>query len=154
MNKPQCELTNMIMIQDSESGKVVVINRCKSWVGLSFPGGHVENGESFYDSAVREVYEETGLTVNSLELCGIINWYNTETSERYLVYLYRTSDFTGELIKGTEEGEVFWMSPEDFDKYPDTNSFKDYLPLFFGEKPHEAFGKWNIHNPGIIVEYK
>jgi len=84
MKNPSCELTNMIMIQNPSTGEVVVINRKKSWTGLSFPGGHVEPGESFYDSAVREAYEETGLEVKNLELCGIINWSNTKTFDRYL----------------------------------------------------------------------
>jgi len=154
MKNPSCELTNMIMIQNPSTGEVVVINRKKSWTGLSFPGGHVEPGESFYDSAVREAYEETGLEVKNLELCGIINWSNTKTFDRYLVYLYRTTDYSGNLIPGTDEGDVFWLDPKDFEKYPDTNSFRDYIPLFFGEKPREAFGKWNDENPGVIVEYK
>ncbi|MDD4494287.1 MAG: NUDIX domain-containing protein [Eubacteriales bacterium] len=55
---PKNEFTTMVMIQDKHTGKVLVQNRVKSWKGLSFPGGHVENGESFYDCAVREVKEE------------------------------------------------------------------------------------------------
>ena len=50
------EVTNMIMIQDPQTKKVVVLNRRLSWKGISFPGGHVEKNESFYESAVREAY--------------------------------------------------------------------------------------------------
>jgi 8-oxo-dGTP diphosphatase len=57
----------MVMIQNKHTGKVLVQDRVKSWKGLSFPGGHVENGESFYDCAVREVKEETGLEVRDLK---------------------------------------------------------------------------------------
>ncbi|MBO5410173.1 MAG: NUDIX domain-containing protein, partial [Clostridia bacterium] len=45
----QVELTNMVMIEDKATGKVLVQERVKSWKGLSFPGGHVEPGESFVD---------------------------------------------------------------------------------------------------------
>ena len=43
----ETELTNMVMVRDKASGKVLVQQRVKSWQGLSFPGGHVEEGESF-----------------------------------------------------------------------------------------------------------
>ena len=63
----------MIMIYDKYTDKAVVINRRLSWRGISFPGGHVEPGESFYESAVREAKEETGLTVRDLKFCGVIH---------------------------------------------------------------------------------
>ena len=59
--QPSVELTNMVMVTDETTGRVLVQERVKSWKGLSFPGGHVEPGESFVDSAVREIKEETGL---------------------------------------------------------------------------------------------
>ena len=57
------EMTNMVMIQDRQTSKVLVQDRIKSWKGLSFPDGHVEDNESIVDSAIREVKEETGLDV-------------------------------------------------------------------------------------------
>ena len=50
------EFTNMCMICDKN--KVVVIDRKKKdWPGITFPGGHVELGESFTDAVIREVQE-------------------------------------------------------------------------------------------------
>ena len=69
----ECELTNMIMIENPETHEVLVQKRVKYWTGITFPGGHVEKGESFTDSAVREVKEETGLEIRNPELCGLVH---------------------------------------------------------------------------------
>ena len=67
----KAELTNMCMIYDG-AGRVVVQDKVgKSWGGITFPGGHVEKDESFVDSVIREVKEETGLDIQSPKLCGI-----------------------------------------------------------------------------------
>ena len=61
--KEICELTNMCMVQDSK-GNVVALNKRKGgYTGLTFPGGHLEPGETICDSVIREVKEETGLDI-------------------------------------------------------------------------------------------
>ena len=66
--------TNMCMICDGD--KVLVQNRNDpDWPGITFPGGHVEKGESFVDAVVREVLEETGLTIFAPRLVGVKDWY-------------------------------------------------------------------------------
>ena len=77
-------LTNMCMIRDGE--KVLVqIRNDKRWGGAVFPGGHIEDGESITDSVIREVFEETGLTVLSPVLCGVKNFYNDDGDTLYLL---------------------------------------------------------------------
>jgi len=150
---PKIELTNMVMVQDPVTGKVVVQERVKSQKGLCFPGGHVEPGESFVDSAIREIREETGLEIRNLQSCGVIHWCHTETSERYLVFLYRTCDYSGQLLEATDEGRVRW---EDLDAivgkvYP--NDFHQFLPMFLEEGHNELFGPWNDQG-NLPVQYK
>ncbi len=103
------ELMNMCMVYDGE--QVLVQNRvAKSWSGIAFPGGHVEKKESFTEAVIREVYEETGLTITSPMLCGIKSWYQEDT--RYMVLLYKTNAYSGEL-QSSREGEVFWVNIKD-----------------------------------------
>lgn len=67
-------LTNMCMVYDN-NGNVLVQNRNNpDWPGITFPGGHVEPGEPFYDSVIREIKEETGLTIKNPQLCGVKDW--------------------------------------------------------------------------------
>lgn len=99
-------LTNMCMIYD-DNGNVLVQEKIKNNNGLIFPGGHVEMGESIVDSMVREIKEETGLTVSDLDFCGLKDWVNVDGS-RYIVFLYRTNKYSGKLCSSIE-GNVFWM---------------------------------------------
>ncbi len=135
---PNIEITNMVMVMNHE-GKVLVLDRLKKWKGLSFPGGHVEAGESIVDSAIREIEEETGLKIQNLKSCGIVHWFNQENGDRYLEFLYRTTEFSGELIEKTEEGRVFWMDSKEFQDKPLSPNFKEYLPMFFTDTILEAF---------------
>lgn len=98
------ELMNMCVLR--RGSKVLVQDRTDpNWPGVAFPGGHVEKGESFTDSVIREVQEETGLTISSPRLCGIKDW--CEDGVRHVVLLYRAEQFTGTL-RSSDEGEVWW----------------------------------------------
>lgn len=85
------ELTNMCMIYDDQGNVLVEEKVGKDYKGIVFPGGHIENGEPIVDSVIREIYEETGLTVSNLELCGVKDWVK-EDGNRYIVFLYRTNN--------------------------------------------------------------
>lgn len=99
------ELTNMCMVQDGD--KVLVQDRIKpGWSGITLPGGHVEPGESIVSSVIREVKEETGLTIESPKLCGIKDWMR-EDGSRYIVLLFKAEKFSGGLAP-SREGNVFW----------------------------------------------
>lgn len=150
---PKIELTNMVMVEDKASGKVLVQERVKSWTGLSFPGGHVEAGESFVESAIREVKEETGLDIRNLKSCGVIHWANKDTLDRYIVYLYKTSDFSGELLNETEEGRVFWLTLDELKNGRLSNNFGNYIPMFLNDELNEFYCFYRDGEPEEI-EYK
>lgn len=131
------EFTNMVMIR-RDDGMVLVQERILYWKGIAFPGGHVDPGESFERSAEREILEETGLTVKNLELCGIVHWDCPERKEKFIVFLYRTSDFSGELINETEEGKVFWVKEDELKNMKLCNNFEKDLELFTGNRCTES----------------
>ena len=140
-------LLNMCMIYDEINNKVLVLDKVKKenddWYGYTFPGGHVENGESLIDSTIREVKEETGLDVFDLMPCGVIDWDNADEPERWLVFLYKTKTYSGELICETKEGKVFWMDKEDFLASKLAPNMKTYMELFSKSNVNEAYATWD-----------
>ena len=88
-------------------GNVLVQNRLDpNWSGIVYPGGHVEVGESITASVIREIREETGLTIENPTLCGVKQFW-LDNGVRYIVFLFRADKFTGELHGS--EGDAFWL---------------------------------------------
>lgn len=100
-----------------------------AWPGITFPGGHVEQGESFVESTIREVREETGLTVSNLRLCGVKQWTQRGGEYRYIVFFYKTETFSGEL-KASDEGEVFWIGKNELEQYTLADGFLQMYEVF------------------------
>lgn len=111
MEKPErVILTNMCMIRQGHR-VLVEAKKTQGRTGIVFPGGHVEPGEPIVDSVIREMREETGLTIERPRLLGVKDWLN-EDGSRYVVFLFRAESFTGTL-RSSEEGEVFWVEQDE-----------------------------------------
>lgn len=122
----QVELTTLCMVCRGE--ELLLQNRVKTdWRGYCFPGGHVEPGESIVDSAVREMKEETGLTILCPRLCGIKQF--PIDGGRYLVFFFKTDSFDGELIS-SDEGKMEWIARADLPKLNTVSDFMDMLKVF------------------------
>lgn len=134
-------ITNMCMVERPDDYILVQDRQGKAWPGVTFPGGHVEDGESFHDSVVREVLEETGLTIRNPKLCGI-KQFITESDERYIVLLYKVTDFTGEL-QSSPEGEVFWIKKDELKHYKVSNDFMEMYEIFINPELSEFFYELN-----------
>ena len=136
------KLMNMCMVT-APDGKVLVQNRKKGdYDGLTFPGGKVEPGESLIDSVVREVQEETGLTICDPKLCGISNWYY-EDGVRNMVLLYKTNMYSGKL-RDSSEGHMEWLTVEELLAGNCAFATDDMLRVFFEDDITEM---WYHNSP-------
>lgn len=114
----EVELTVLCLVE--KDNKFLLQNRIKDdWRGFAMPGGHIEPGESIIDAVVREMKEETGLTILNPKLCGVKQF--PIENVRYIVFLFTVSEFEGELIS-SEEGEVYWIDKSDI---PNLNAVED-----------------------------
>ena len=120
------ELTTVCLIHQGE--QLLMQNRVKKdWHGWALPGGHIDPGESIVDSVIREMQEETGLTIRNPRLCGIKQF--PIDGGRYLVFLFETETFEGQL-NSSEEGQMQWIHRNDLHKYdtvPDLEPLLDVM---------------------------
>lgn len=141
----QVELTVLCLIENGS--KVLLQNRVKKdWKGYTLPGGHIEKDESIVDAVVREMKEETGLTVRNPRLCGVKQF--PIDGGRYLVFLFKSIEFEGELIS-SDEGQMEWVERADIPALQTVSDFAellsviddDFLTEFLYVKDGEC---WNV----------
>ena len=136
----EVELTNMCMVCDGK-GNVLVQNKKgdRTWHGWNFPGGHVEQGEFVTPSVVREIREETGLTIENPKLCGMKEFQKEQDGKRFIVFLYVASRFSGEL-RSSAESDVFWYPLSELKRSKElADGFSEMLPVFTSDEISEVF---------------
>ena len=149
--KTKVELTNMCLIYDEKKVLVQEKTGTKYEGGLVFPGGHVEEGESLRDSVIREIREETGLVIKNPQPCGFKDWI-LEDGTRYIVLLYKTDQFEGEL-KNSREGKVFWLDRNDISSANLILNMRELLEIFETDQYSEFFfqaGKENVGRHNLL----
>ncbi len=139
--------TNLCLIYDDQGNILVQNRRDPSWPGICFPGGHVEPGESFVEAVIREVYEETGLTIENPILCGT-KQFQTKDNARYVVLFYKTNRFSGTL-RSSEEGEMLWVKRSELRDYPLVPDFEAMLQVMDSDSLSEFYyykedGDWKL----------
>ena len=121
-------MLNTTLCYIEKDGRYLMIHRVKKendmnkdkWIGI---GGKFEAGETPFDCARREIYEETGLVANSLIYKGIVTFVSDEFGTEYM-HLFKVTDITGDLKTNCDEGVLEWV---DKDKILD-------LPHWEGDK--------------------
>lgn len=108
-----------VVVTNSEN-QLLLFKRTESGV-WSIPGGHMDIGESLEETAIRETFEETGLTLYQLELITIVSgkdaYIQDEAGSKtyYVTAIFRCNNFSGTL-RGSAEGEEVQFF--DIDKVP------------------------------------
>ena len=101
------------------------------WIGV---GGKFEPGETLDECMLREVREETGLTLKSYHFCGVIHFIS-DTWEDEDMYLYRAeaADADNAVLPACSEGELHWVPEEEMMDLPTWEGDRLFLkPLLEG----------------------
>ncbi len=97
-------------LSSDEDSRVLMLHRNKEpnnglWVA---PGGKVETHESPLECAIRELREETGLIAHRMTLRSVVTEVSPREDYQWLLFIYVTDDFEGELI-ACNEGHLAWV---------------------------------------------
>lgn len=127
------ELTVLCLVYNEDA--YLLQDRIKEdWKGYTLPGGHIENGESIVHAIVREMKEETGLTILNPKLCGV-KQFPIEDG-RYIVFLFRTDKYEGKLIS-SEEGNMHWVKKEELPNVNLVSDFNELLQVILDDNLNE-----------------
>jgi len=114
-------------------GKVLVVRRArKPALNLyTLPGGAVELGESLADAAVREVREETSLTVQAVALAGhrevIVRDAQGRVERHFVILCFAARWIGGEVDLNEELDDARWIEPAELAGYRTTDGLAEIV---------------------------
>lgn len=138
-----------------KDGKYLMIHRIKKqndenkdkWIGI---GGKCEEGESPFDCVRREVFEETGLTLEKPKYRGLVTFVSNEFGTQYM-HLFTADQFSGELNYNCNEGVLDWIDKHELVNMPIWQGDKIFLDLLNKDTPF--FSLKCIYTGDELVEY-
>ena len=131
-------MINTTLCYIERGGEYLMLHRVKKendlnqdkWIGI---GGKFEDKESPEDCLLREVYEETGLTLTSYRYRGIITFVSDRWPTEYM-HLFTADGFTGQL-KDCDEGVLEWLPKEKLTQIPHWEGDAIFLDLIARNVP-------------------
>ena len=122
--------TTLVYIEDENRYLMLYRNKKKEdpnagkWIGI---GGKFKEGESPEDCMLREVFEETGLTLTSYRFRGIVTFVSDVYETEYM-HLFTADAFSGS-IKECDEGDLAWVEKDKIFDLPLWEGDKEFLKL-------------------------
>ena len=107
----------------------------------------MEPGESIVEAVIREMREETGLEIIKPKLCGVKQF--PIEGGRYLVFLFETEEFTGELTD-SEEGKMTWILRSRLSEYKTVDDLDQMLDVML--KPELTEFQYVIEDGNWLVK--
>ena len=148
MRTEQVELTVLCLIHNEDS--YLLQDRVKKdWNGYTLPGGHIEPGESIVDAVVREMKEETGLTIKAPRLCGVKQF--PIEGGRYIVFLFETDQFEGKVVD-SDEGKMHWVKISELSNVKLVDDFEELIEVMMNDSLTEF--QYVVENDEWIVVKK
>lgn len=146
-------MRNTTLCHIENDGRYLMLHRTKKendlnhdkWVGI---GGKFEDGESPEECNAREVFEETGFTLNSCRYCGIVTFVSDNWETEYM-HIFHSDSFCGQ-IKECDEGILEWVKISDIYNLPIWEGDRIFLKLI--EKKTEFFSLKLVYAGDRLIE--
>ncbi|MBR3875660.1 MAG: 8-oxo-dGTP diphosphatase [Clostridia bacterium] len=129
---------NTTLCYIEKDGAYLMIHRIKKindmnkdkWIGV---GGKLEEGETPFDCARREIKEETGVCVTDLKYRGIITFVSDLYGTEYM-HLFTATKYNGEIDYNCDEGKLEWVKKETIPTLPIWEGDKIFFKLIEKEE--------------------
>lgn len=117
IEKEEQRLSTLCYLSDGE--RLLMLRRRKEPFSMHWtaPGGKIEPGETPEEAIVREMYEETGLSVSQLNLRAICSEIGDDPNYNWLLFIFQAAACEGELVP-SDEGELRWLPVDRLDEWP------------------------------------
>ncbi len=146
-------MLNTSLVYIEKDSKYLMLHRTKKehdcnkgkWIGI---GGKFNNAESPEECAVREVKEETGLTLLSMEYRGIVTFVSDDNFSEYM-HIFWSKDFSGSLCE-CDEGELEWVEKSKMNALPHWKGDEIFLNLLELKVPF--FSLKLVYTKGELVK--
>lgn len=129
-------ITTLCYIENGDSTLMLYRNKkgndenAGKWIGI---GGHAEEGESPEDCLLREVFEETGLTLSSYRFRGIVTFVSSKWGTEYMCLYTAQSDARD--VTECNEGELHWVKTSKLSSLPMWEGDKIFFDLIEKNSP-------------------
>jgi 8-oxo-dGTP diphosphatase len=139
-------LATLVYVVAPDRSQVLMLHRNKRANDIHFGkynglGGKVEPDEDVVSCAIREVFEESGLAVQTIVLRGTVSWPGFGPEGRdWFGFVFRVDAFTGTPHTGNREGTLEWVRTADLRSLPMWDSDHEWLPMVFDTDPRTFHG--------------
>lgn len=139
MSTTHIHINSTLIYLENQAGEYLMLHRVKKkndinhdkWIGV---GGGFEYGESPEECAIRETFEETGLTLTDYRYCGIVTFDWAGAEETQYMHLFTATGWTGELTE-CSEGDLEWVPKAKVCDLPIWEGDKIFFRLLEEERP-------------------
>jgi len=124
----------------------------KIWANLfNGIGGHVESGEDIYSAAQRELYEEAGITCDSLKQNGTII-IDINNSDGIMIHIF-SGNVQSRIIVSSKEGELHWIPFNQLSNLPLVEDLFEIIPMVLDPKIEFISGLYQYVDEKLVMKF-
>ncbi|SEO69274.1 8-oxo-dGTP diphosphatase [Amphibacillus marinus] len=145
-------VTNCLIIKNNQ----VLLLKKPRYGWYAMPGGKMEYGESIQEAVIREVSEETGLTIHAPKLCSVATMTKPSAQppkNEWMMFTFQADKFTGQLVEYSPEGQLEWVSIDLLGSIPVAPSDR-FIHEYIVNKKQLLYGSFDLNEDDQLNDYR